>query len=153
MIETATHHGTVVVERTLGAPAARLYGAFADPRERERWAAPSDTAVFTYEEADFRVGGRDLARCGPKQDPRYSVEARYLDIVPARRIIWTETIHDGDKMLAANLATLELMPEGQSTQVRVTVQVASLVGAAMIENTRAGHEGSLAGMARYLEGR
>jgi hypothetical protein len=33
----------------------------------------------------------------------------------------------------------------------VTVQAASFVGKAMIDNTKAGHEGSLGNMARYLE--
>jgi uncharacterized protein YndB with AHSA1/START domain len=57
MAKTAIDHGTVVVERTINVPAARAFGAYADAEERARWAAPSDTAVFIYEEADFRVWG------------------------------------------------------------------------------------------------
>jgi uncharacterized protein YndB with AHSA1/START domain len=151
MIDISTDHGTVVVEQMLNVPVARVYGAFADPKERVRWGAPSDSAAFIYDAADFRVGGIDLIRCGAKDDPRYRVEVRYIDIVDERRVVWTETIREPDTMLATNITTLEFMPQGQRTRLKVTVQVTSFVGVSMIQNTQAGHEGSLASMARYLE--
>lgn len=152
MTEPTTHHGTVVVEQTIDAPIARVYAAFADAKERESWAAPSDTAVFRYEEHDFRVGGRDVAICGAKTDPRFRVEQLYIDIVPERRVVSTETISEtGKQTLAANITTLEFVTDGNRTHVRVTVQVTSFVGPGMIENTKAGNAGSLASMARYLE--
>ncbi len=151
MSDISTDHGTITVERALAAPVARVYAAFADPKARESWGAPSDTAVFIYDEADFRVGGRDLARCGPKDDPRFRVETRYVDIVPERRVVWTETIREIERLLATNITTLELRPDGERTHVKVTVQVTSFVGPDMIKYTKAGHEGSLAGMARHLE--
>lgn len=151
MADVSTDHGTVVVECTLNVPVARAYGAFADAKQRTSWGAPSDSAVFTYDETDFRVGGRDLARCGAREDPRFRVEARYVDIVHERRVVWTETIHEIDKLLAANITTLEFQPDGPRTRVKVTVQVTSFMGAGMIHNTKAGHEGSLANMAHYLE--
>jgi uncharacterized protein YndB with AHSA1/START domain len=153
MSDMSTDHGTVTAERIVEAPIARVYAAFADPQERERWGAPSDTAVFAYDEADFRVGGRDLARCGPKEDPRFRVEARYLDIVPERRVVSAEIVREIERPLAANLTTLELRPDGERTHVKITVQVTSFVGPDMIKHTKAGHEGSLASMARYVEGR
>jgi uncharacterized protein YndB with AHSA1/START domain len=110
MSDMSTDHGTVTAERIVEAPIARVYAAFADPQERERWGAPSDTAVFAYDEADFRVGGRDLARCGPKEDPRFRVEARYLDIVPERRVVSAEIVREIERPLATNLTTLELRP-------------------------------------------
>ena len=151
MTDISTDHGTITVERTLDAPVSRVYAAFADPKERETWGAPSDTAVFVYDEADFRVGGRDLARCGPKDDPRFRVEARYVDIVRERRVVSTETVRDLDKLLAANITTFEMRPEGERTYVKITVQVTSFVGPDMIKHTKSGHEGSLASMARYVE--
>jgi uncharacterized protein YndB with AHSA1/START domain len=151
MTDVSTDHGTVVVERTLDVPVSRVFAGFADAKERASWGAPSDTAVLIYDEANFSVGGRDLARCGAKNDPRYRVEAHYIDIVTERRVVWTETIHEVDKLLATNITTLELQPDGQRTRLKVTVQVASFVGPGMIKNTRAGHEGSLASMARHLE--
>jgi uncharacterized protein YndB with AHSA1/START domain len=151
MTDTPTDHGTIVVEHTVNVPVARAYGAFANVTERQAWAAPSETATFIYDETDFRVGGRDVARCGAKDDPRFRVETRYVDIVPMQRIVSTETIHEIDKLLAVNITTIEFGPDDQRTRIKVTVQVASFVGKAMIDNTKAGHEGSLGNMARYLE--
>ena len=151
MTDISTDHDTVVVEQLLKVPVSRAYGAFADPKERVRWGAPSDTAVFIYDTADFRVGGIDLARCGAKDDPRYRVEARYIDIVEERRVVWTETIRDLDRLLATNITTLEFIPDGRRTRLKVTVQITSFAGVGMIRNTKAGQEGSLANMARYLE--
>jgi uncharacterized protein YndB with AHSA1/START domain len=152
MSDTTTHHGTIVVEQTIVAPVARVYAAFADAKERERWGAPSDTAVFRYEEADFRIGVRDVAICGAKADPRFRVDARYVDISPERRVVWAETISEaGKQTLAANITTFELAPDGERTRLRVTVQVTSFVGPGMIDNTKAGHMGSLASMARHFE--
>jgi uncharacterized protein YndB with AHSA1/START domain len=78
------------------------------------------------------------------------VETQYLDIVPEQRVVWTECIREIDIPLAANITTLELQPDGQRTRLKVTVQVVSFVGEGMIANTKAGHTGSFANMARYF---
>lgn len=151
MIDVSTDYGTVVVQRTLNVPVARAYNAFADANERANWGAPSETATFIYEETNFKVGGRDLARCGPKQDPKFAVEARYVDIVAQRRVVWVEMIREIDRLLAVNITTLEFRPKGHCTDLKVTVQVTSFVGPEMIKNTQSGHEGALNNMARHLE--
>lgn len=151
MIDLSTDYGTVVVQRTLNVPVARAYNAFADANERAKWSAPSDTATFIYEETNFKIGGRDLARCGAREDPRFTVEARYVDIVAERRIAWVETIREIDRLLAVNITTLEFHPNGYCTELRVTVQVTSFVGPEMIKNTQSGHDAALNNMARYLE--
>jgi uncharacterized protein YndB with AHSA1/START domain len=131
MSGTSIHHGTVVVERTIKVPTPRAYAAFADARERASWAAPSDTSVFIYDTTDFRVGGRDMARSGARDDPRFRVESHYIDIVPEQRIIRTETIHENAKLLATNITAIEFSPEGQATRLKITVQVTSLAGNGM----------------------
>jgi uncharacterized protein YndB with AHSA1/START domain len=55
MSDVSTDHGTVVVERTLNVPVSRAYGAFADAKQRASWGAPSDSAVFIYDETDFAL--------------------------------------------------------------------------------------------------
>lgn len=79
------------------------------------------------------------------------MEVRYVDIRPEDRIVWTEIIREADKTLAANVTTLELLPEGAQTRLKITVQVTSFVGEDMIANTKAGQSGSLANMTQYLE--
>ena len=151
MLKETLNHGTVVVERTIHVPVARAYSAFADAKERSIWAAPSDTSVFIYDETDFRIGGRDVARCGARDDPRFRVESCYIDIVPEQRVVTVETIRELGKLLALNLTTVEFLAEDQATRLKVTVQVLSFMGQSMITNTKDGHSGSLANLAVYLE--
>lgn len=151
MVETSTHHGTVVVERAIAASVSRVYAAFADHRARATWGAPSDSAAFFYEEADFRVGGRDVARCGSKDNPQFVVETQYVDITPQQRIVWTEIIRDCNSTLSTNITTLEFRADEERTRLKVTVHVTSFVGEGMIANTESGHIGSIADLVKYLE--
>jgi uncharacterized protein YndB with AHSA1/START domain len=151
MTDNSTHHGTVVFERTYDAPIARVYAAFADPVARASWSAPSDTAIFLYDETDFRIGGRDVFRCGSRSDPRYRGETYYHNIAPERRIVSTEVIDELDKRLSVAVTTLELEREGERTKLKLTVQVVSLDGPGMIEGTKTGYAGALDNLGRYLE--
>jgi uncharacterized protein YndB with AHSA1/START domain len=151
MTEHTTHHATIVIERTFDAPARLVFAALSDPISRARWSAPSDTAVMIYDEADFRVGGRDLFRCGAKNDPRYRGETHYRDIVPNRRIISTETVDELGTRLSMALTTVELEPDGERTKLKLTVQLAALDDPRMIDGTKAGYAGALANLARFLE--
>jgi hypothetical protein len=77
------------------------------------------------------------------------VEARYVDIVCERRVVWTETIREIDKLLGVNITTLEFQPDGPRTGVKVTVQVTSFGGPVCSTTRRQANEGSLANMAHY----
>lgn len=99
MIDVSTDYGTDVVQHAINMLAC-VYTAFADANERATWGAPSDTATFIYEETNFKTGGLDLARCGPKEDPRFAVVARYVDIVAEKRVVSIETISESDTLLA-----------------------------------------------------
>jgi len=70
-----------VFECTCAAPVERVFAAFANPVERANCGAPSDTAAFIYDKADFREGGTDNFRCGDKSDPLYLDVTTYYDIV------------------------------------------------------------------------
>jgi len=145
-----TQHATLTFQRSLPAPVPRVWQAFADPAARAIWGVPSATAVVIYDQAEFRVGGTDIARCGDRSDPRYRAVTHYLDIVPHRRIVWSEVVDDQGNAFGASLVTVDLEPEGAGTALTVTIQVASFVGDAMIEGTRQGYEASLGYLAGYL---
>ena len=79
-------HATITLERSYSAPVELVFSEFADPVARARWSAPSED-VLIYDEADFRIGGKDVFRCGPKDDPKVRGETRYLLIVPNARVV------------------------------------------------------------------
>jgi uncharacterized protein YndB with AHSA1/START domain len=147
---TQLTHGTVVAERTFDAAIARVFAAFADPVARAKWGAPTETAVLIYDECDFRVGGRDLFRCGAKSDPRYRGEVHYLAILPDQHIVSCETVDEDGVRLSTSLNTVELRSDAGRTHVKITVQVTAFGGSAMIDGTRTGHNAALANLATYL---
>ncbi|UVC07399.1 SRPBCC family protein [Rhizobium sp. TH2] len=149
---TITAHDTIVFERCFVAPLPMLYKAFMDPVARCRWGAPSPTAVIIYDQEDFRVGGRDLSRCGSKDDPRFHVEATYLDIVPESRIVYSEAVTEGGKRLSAALHTIEMKSTDGQSSLRITVQIAAFDGAAMADGVRHGFRAALDNLTRELAG-
>jgi uncharacterized protein YndB with AHSA1/START domain len=152
MTATTTTHETLVFERAFACPAETLYAAFADPVARMRWGLPSPTATLIYDETDFRVGGRDRSRCGARNDPRFHVDAVYLDIVPNRRIVHSEKVADGERPLSGALHTIEFSHDGAKTHLRVTVQLTSFDGEDMAQGVRFGFGAALDNLSREIEG-
>jgi len=149
----AVQHATLVFERELPAPVTAVFEAYADARLRARWGAPSETAVIIYDAEDFREGGIDRYRCGSKHDPNIHVITHYLEIVENRRIVYSETITTEGRRLCASMTTVELAPCERGTSLKSTTQVASFIGAAMIDGHKVGQAASLGNLVRYFESR
>jgi uncharacterized protein YndB with AHSA1/START domain len=95
-------HATIALQHSYSASLERVFSEFADPVARALWSAPSHDALI-YDEADFRVGGKDVFRCGPKGDPKFRGETRYLDIVPNARVGSSETVEVNGRRLAVDI--------------------------------------------------
>jgi uncharacterized protein YndB with AHSA1/START domain len=144
-----SQHATIVLEREYRAPLDRVFSEFADPVVRAQWSPPSDD-VLIYDQTDFRAGGRDLFRCGPKNDPKFHGETLYHLIVPNKRVVSSETVDADGQRLAVSLNTLDFEATGESTNLKLTVQMVSLVGAGMIEAYESGNKSALENLSRHL---
>lgn len=138
--DRAVVHDTVVVERRFAAPPSAVFAAWADAAQRARWHLPGDAGWVLVEfEQDFRVGGRERARFGPRAAPNLREEGRFLDIEPDRRIVSAGTMHRDDVRLSATLCTVELAPDGDGgTLLKLTDQSAFLDGRERPDERRAG---------------
>ena len=145
-----TLHATLVFEREIPAPVEQVFAAFADPAARARWGAPSDNTALIYDEADFREGGQDRFRCGSEADPNIHGTTRYLEIVAPFRVVSSETIVTDGKRLCASLTTLELTPDGEKTRLKNTTQLASFIGADMVQGHKTGTHASLDNLVRFF---
>jgi len=84
----SAQHGTIRLERRYKASPARVFAAWAEPKARAKWDVPGRW-VIAEQTFDFREGGREVKRFGPKGDPRLVADTLYLDIVPQRRIVFS----------------------------------------------------------------
>ncbi len=119
-------HDTFTVTLDVDAPPDRVYEAFADPAVRRRWfRLPGRDATYEH---DFRVGGGEAARStfpmpdGTVEDVAY--DSRFVDLVPDRRIVLTYETHVDGILRWTSLVTVDLIPDGDGTQLRRTEQVA-----------------------------
>jgi uncharacterized protein YndB with AHSA1/START domain len=150
MNEPSVAHETIILKRRYEASADRLFAAFEDVNARAKWSAPSDKTVIVFQETDFRVGGRDVSRCGAKGDPQFLVEVRYLDIVRGCRIVFSEVVEHGAKRLSVSLVTVDIHRDGSGAQLILTIQIASFDGEDMAAGNKAGYGAALDNLADYL---
>ncbi|NUP35404.1 MAG: hypothetical protein HOV66_22370 [Streptomycetaceae bacterium] len=129
-------HDTFVVERDVPAPAAAVFGAFADTPVRRRWfRLPGRELDYRHE---FAVPGEervssvfDVMGAGREH---LVYESRYLDIVADTRIVYTYTSSVDAVVRWASLVTVEFAPADGGSRLRWTEQAAFLVASAHPEH-------------------
>jgi uncharacterized protein YndB with AHSA1/START domain len=121
-------HATFTIERTYDAPPARVFAAFADPDLKARWFAGPEEWGPEDLRMDFRIGGGDVSRGGPKTGPIHTFESRYYDIVPDERIIFSYDMTLDEARISVSLATVQLEEQGSGTRLTYTEQGAFLEG-------------------------
>ncbi|HVC79171.1 MAG TPA: SRPBCC family protein [Chloroflexota bacterium] len=127
MKERSVTHATFVVERVYDASPTRVFAAWASPAAKSRWFNGPDGGDARYE-LDFRIGGREVNRGGPPGGPVYTYDARYQDIVPGQRIVYTYDMDMDETRISVSLATVEFRPEGAATRLILTEHGAFLDG-------------------------
>jgi uncharacterized protein YndB with AHSA1/START domain len=140
MSEHTVVHDTIVVERGYAVAPAKVFAAWADVEQRRRWHFPGDGDwVLVEMTQDFRVGGQERMRFGPKDAPNLLEEGRFLDIVPDQRIVSAGTMHREGVRISVTLSTVELADDDEGgTQLKLTDQSAFLDGRETPEQRRGG---------------
>jgi uncharacterized protein YndB with AHSA1/START domain len=127
MIERSAQHGTIRLERRYKAAPKRVFAAWAEAEARAKWDVPGRWLI-AEQSFDFREGGRERKRFGPRDDPRFVADTIYLDIVPQRRIVFSYSMTSGDVPISVSLTTVELSPDGRGTHLLLTEHIVFLDG-------------------------
>lgn len=143
-------HRTSTLERTYGAGPARVFRAWEDPDVRRIWGSPSDEVTIRNDAADFRVGGEDIQSCMVEGEAVATVVGRYLDIVPESRIVYSESISEGETLLGVSLVSAEFIAAGSGTRMVLTLQTVAVDGSDLLEGVEAGWSSALERLARQF---
>ncbi len=127
MTARSTQHGTIRLERRFKARPARVFAAWAEPEARAKWDVPGRW-VIAEQTFDFREGGRELKRFGPRDEPHFVADTLYLDIVPSRRIVFSYAMTSRATPISVSLTTIEISPDGGDTHLLLTEQIVFLDG-------------------------
>jgi len=117
-------HDTFVIERRYDVVLERVYAAWADPAAKARWfGGPGGEYAL-----DFRIGGRELHRGSAPDGTVYTYDARYEDIVPDERIVFTYYMLMAEIRISVSVATVEFDHDGGGAHLVYTEQGAFLDG-------------------------
>ena len=157
MGKPTTIHSTFTLERSFAAKPERVFAAFADPASKRRWNFESGKHELQLHELDFRVGGGERAQLvfgnngSPVAGMTCKLDAVFEDIVPEQRIVWSYRMNIGGRTISAALATLEILPASEGSEVLFTHQGAYFEGADGPEMRKGGWENLLGKLATELE--
>jgi uncharacterized protein YndB with AHSA1/START domain len=156
MTERPVIHDTFVIDRTYQVPASRVFAAFASKEAKEAWGDTGDLtepgADADDAEFDFRVGGHERFGFG-YQGISYRYDARYYDIVPDQRIVYSYEMYADGARISVSVATIEFGQAVGGTVLTWTEQGAYLDGFDGAEAPRLRGEGiseMLDGLAKHL---
>jgi uncharacterized protein YndB with AHSA1/START domain len=114
-------HDTFVVERVYNTNRECVFAAWSDPTIKSQWFQKA-------KEFDFRVGGLETNQGGPPGGPVYRFNARYEEIVPNQRIVYTYTMDMGETRISVSVTTVEFKQEESETRLIFTEQGTFLDG-------------------------
>lgn len=141
---------TLVLERRFATSPERLFAVMTDAAARRVWNAPSDDVVIEIDACDIRPGGREVARCGPKDNPEFTATADFHVVDGPGRLVLTETLTVGGDMLSLSLVTQEIRPDDMGSHLKVTLQIVSLTGPETLAGYAEGWTGALDNLTRLL---
>lgn len=149
-------HSTFIVEHNFPKSPETVFAAFSDPAKMRRWYGEGDGHNVEEFTSDFRVGGVQSLRYRLKEGTpvagmTINNEGRFQEIQPNERIVTVSTMDLSGKRILASQVTIELLPNGDGTDLILTHQGAFFEGGLTPEMLEAGWRTLLGKLALELE--
>ena len=99
---------------------AKVYPYFSELEYRKRWFGANEDWSQRSHSLDFCVGGRELEQGAPPGGPLITYDSHILDVVPGERIINSYVLAAAGERFSVSLSTVEFLPDGTGTLLRLT---------------------------------
>jgi len=107
------------IKRFINAPPARVYKAWTDPAELQRWFGPEDVRTIKID-ADVHIGGKYRWDLQKQDGEEWSCLGEYRELVPGKKIVFTWKWDDDENWAEHNsVVTVELSDRDGGTEVRL----------------------------------
>jgi uncharacterized protein YndB with AHSA1/START domain len=140
----AATHASFVIERDFLAAPSRVFRAWSDLAQKQRWTDCQPGLLERRHTQDFRPGGAEQVTMRFPEGGVCTVRFHYFDIVPDRRIVYGYSMENDGLTGSVSLVTVEFEPTPAGTRMRFTEQAALLEEgqdlAERIEGTREGFD-------------
>ena len=113
-------HETFTLERRYPSAPGKVFRYFSEPQCRKLWFGATEDWSQRSHSLDFRVGGQELEQGAPPGGPLITYESHILDIVPDERIINSYVLAAAGERFSVSLCTVEFLPDGTGTLLRLT---------------------------------
>jgi uncharacterized protein YndB with AHSA1/START domain len=112
----------LVFERIVDLSPASIYEAWTTPEHLKKWFTPAPWTTVECE-IDLRPGGIFRTVMHSPEGQEFSNVGTYLEIVPQRKLVWTDALLPGFRPKADLFMTaiISLEPHGQGTRYKATV--------------------------------
>lgn len=136
MSDSTNSKEAVVIERTFEATVDLIWQMWTDPDHFKRWYGPQGFSI-PVADMDLRIGGtRLICMASPDGSMKMWTTGEYTEIVPAERLVYTESPADENGNVVS--PTAMGMPEGYPKMTEVTVVLEDLGGRTKMVMTHAG---------------
>ena len=138
MAEDTGSQDSVVIERTLDAPADLIWQMWTEPEHFKAWYGP-DGASIPEAKMDVRVGGTRLVGMTmetPNGTMQMWFTGEYREVVEHQRLVYTESMCDENANI---LSPADMgMPEGHPTTTEIIVELEDMGGRTKMTVTHVG---------------
>ena len=103
-------HHDFTLSRTYPYTPEQVFAAFADPEKKKLWFGANEYLSSSFGTFDFRVGGTESAESVHPGGIHTTFDADYVEIVPARRIVFTYRMTLNGAPLSASATSITMEP-------------------------------------------
>ena len=107
----------LVLDRVIDVPTDLVWKAWTEPEHLKQWFAPRPWSITTVE-LDLKPGGRIHFVMRSPEGEDFPNTGCYLEVVPRKRLVWTDSLLPGYRPSANPFFTAYVMFEPQGTGTR-----------------------------------